>query len=124
MCTDFPHTVTTSPTKPEVLCDGNFNDSKNQMVTSSSTSPSSTFFSTTYIDYDDFSLAPITGTSYQPGDPPSANFTINSTAEGGTTFQLQIHGETMISRIYPTTPVIIQRTVNVTITAGMSCAWN
>ena len=77
-----------------------------------------------YIDVDDFSLTPITGTSYQPGNPPSANFTINSTAERDTTFQLQIHGETLISRINATTTVIIQRTVNVTITDGMLCVWN
>ena len=94
------------------------------MVTSSSTPPSSTFYSTTNVDVDDFRLTPITGTSYQPDNPSSANFTINSTAEGGTTFQLRIHGETMISRQNPTTTVLIQRAVNITITdePGMLCA--
>ena len=83
-------------------------------------------FSATYVDVDDFSLTPITGTSYQPGNPPSANFTIRGTAEGGTTVQLRIHGETLISRQDPTTPVIPQRTVNVTIIEfdGMLCVWN
>ena len=81
-------------------------------------------FSTTYVGDDDFSLTPITGTSYQAGNPPSANFTINGTAEGGTAFQLRIHGETMISHQHPTTTVIIQHTVNVTIIDGMLCVWN
>ena len=86
-----------------------------------STPPSFTFSFITCVDVGDFRLTPITGTSYQPGNPPSANFTINTTAEGDTTFQLQIHGETMISRIHSTTPVIIQRTVNVTVIDGMLC---
>ena len=89
------------------------------MVTSSSTPPSSTFSYTTNVGVDDFSLTHITGTSYQPGNPPSTNFTINSTAEGATMFQLQIHGEILRSLVHFTTPVIIQRTVNVTITDGM-----
>ena len=53
--------------------------------------------STTYIDQDDFSLTPINAISYQPENPPTARFTVHSTAENDTTFQLQIHGEILQS---------------------------